>query len=58
MDSSLIHPLHHDIIKNQATINIGMIGHVSHGKSTIIRKLTGINPSKFKKNYHQIELLN
>lgn len=31
-----------DILKNQATITIGCIGHVSHGKSTIINKLTGM----------------
>jgi len=30
-----------EIIKHQATINIGTAGHVSHGKSTITRKLTG-----------------
>ena len=32
-----------DILKNQATITIGCIGHVSHGKSTIIKKLTEIS---------------
>jgi len=30
-----------DIIKKQAIINAGIIGHVSHGKSTLTRKLTG-----------------
>lgn len=32
----------------QPTINIGLIGHVAHGKSTIINSLTGIKTSKFK----------
>ena len=30
-----------EIIKNQATINIGTIGHVSHGKSTVVHAITG-----------------
>lgn len=30
-----------NIIEHQATVNIGMIGHVSHGKSTVTYKLTG-----------------
>ncbi len=34
------------IIKNQATINIGTLGHVSHGKSTLVHALTGIKPMK------------
>ncbi len=37
-----------EIIANQATINIGTIGHVSHGKSTITEALSGIKPVKFK----------
>ncbi len=34
------------IMKNQATINIGTLGHVSHGKSTLVHTLTGIKPMK------------
>ncbi|WUR03837.1 translation initiation factor 2 subunit gamma [Vairimorpha necatrix] len=37
-----------EIIKNQATINIGTIGHVAHGKSTIVRAISGISTIKFK----------
>ena len=37
-----------DIIKNQATINIGCIGHVSEGKSTLVKALTGIATQKYK----------
>lgn len=33
----------------QATINIGTLGHVSHGKSTIVQSLTGIKPMKHSK---------
>lgn len=33
---------------NQATINIGTIGHVAHGKSTIVQAISGISTIKFK----------
>lgn len=36
-----------DIIRNQPTINIGIIGHVAHGKSTFTKSLTGIKTQKF-----------
>lgn len=29
----------------QATINIGTIGHVAHGKSTVVRAISGVNVS-------------
>lgn len=38
-----------DIIKNQATMNIGCIGHVSHGKSSVVRLLSGVKTQKHKK---------
>lgn len=31
------------VISRQATINIGTIGHVAHGKSTIVRAISGVN---------------
>lgn len=37
-----------DIVKNQAIINVGCIGHVSNGKSTLVRQMTGIKTQKFK----------
>jgi translation initiation factor 2 subunit 3 len=30
-------------------LNIGLIGHVSHGKSTLVKSITGVTTSKFKK---------
>lgn len=27
----------------QATVNIGTIGHVAHGKSTVVRAISGVN---------------
>lgn len=32
----------------QATINIGMIGHVSHGKSTLVRTISTVKTQRFK----------
>lgn len=36
------------IIQNQAVLNVGCIGHVSNGKSTLVRQMTGIKTQKFK----------
>lgn len=36
-----------DIIRNQPTINIGVIGHVAHGKSTFTKSMTGTKTQKF-----------
>ena len=38
-----------EIIKNQPITNIGCVGHVSHGKSMVVRKITGIQTQKYKK---------
>lgn len=38
-------PLTPQIISRQATINIGTIGHVAHGKSTLVRAISGVNVS-------------
>lgn len=37
------------IMQNQPIINIGTLGKVANGKSSLIRSLTGHNPMKFKK---------
>jgi hypothetical protein len=34
-----------NVISRQATINIGTIGHVAHGKSTVVRAISGVNVS-------------
>jgi translation initiation factor 2 subunit 3 len=36
-----------EIISRQATINIGTIGHVAHGKSTLVRAISGVNVNLF-----------
>lgn len=48
-DASELTPLSPDVISRQATLNIGTIGHVAHGKSTVVKAITGINPVKFSK---------
>lgn len=30
-----------EVISRQATINVGTIGHVAHGKSTLVRGISG-----------------
>ncbi|CAN3356279.1 eukaryotic translation initiation factor 2 subunit gamma [Diutina catenulata] len=41
-------PLSDIIINRQATINIGTIGHVAHGKSTVVRAISGVQTVRFK----------
>jgi translation initiation factor 2 subunit 3 len=35
-------------ISRQATINVGTIGHVAHGKSTVVKALSGVQTVRFK----------
>ena len=44
-DIAKVTPLNPEIISRQATINIGTIGHVAHGKSTLVRAVSGTNVS-------------
>lgn len=41
-------PLTPEVISRQATINIGTIGHVAHGKSTIVKAISGVQTVRFK----------
>jgi translation initiation factor 2 subunit 3 len=41
-------PLTDFIIARQATINIGTIGHVAHGKSTVVKAISGVQTVRFK----------
>ena len=43
LDQSQLTPLTPEIISRQATINIGTIGHVAHGKSTLVKAISGVN---------------
>jgi len=48
LDASKLTPLSPEVISRQATINVGTIGHVAHGKSTVVKALSGKNTIKFK----------
>ncbi|CDK29531.1 unnamed protein product [Kuraishia capsulata CBS 1993] len=47
-DFSQLTPISPEIINRQATINIGTIGHVAHGKSTVVRAISGVQTVRFK----------
>lgn len=48
LDFSKMTPNSAEIIARQATINIGTIGHVAHGKSTIVKAISGVQTVRFK----------
>lgn len=48
-ESNIITVKYSDIISKQATINIGTIGHVNHGKTTTVGQLTGERTQKHQK---------
>lgn len=48
VDFSKLDPLSPEIIQRQATINIGTIGHVAHGKSTVVKAISGVQTVRFK----------
>ena len=43
-----LHPLIPEVISRQATVNIGTIGHVAHGKSTVVKAISGVHTVRFK----------
>lgn len=47
-DVTKLTPLSPEVISRQATINIGTIGHVAHGKSTVVKALSGVQTVRFK----------
>ena len=48
LDASTLTPLTPEVISRQATINIGTIGHVAHGKSTVVKAISGVQTVRFK----------
>lgn len=48
IDTSKLNPLSPEVISRQATINIGTIGHVAHGKSTVVKAISGVQTVRFK----------
>lgn len=47
LDPSTLTPLTPEVISRQATINIGTIGHVAHGKSTVVKAISGVQVRVF-----------
>merc|ERR1712168_1158477 len=48
LNTSTLNPLTPEVISRQATINIGTIGHVAHGKSTVVKAISGVQTVRFK----------
>ncbi|TPX36795.1 hypothetical protein SeMB42_g07041 [Synchytrium endobioticum] len=48
VDVTTLTPLSPQVISRQATINIGTIGHVAHGKSTVVKAISGVQTVRFK----------
>jgi len=48
LDITKLNPLSPEVISRQATINIGTIGHVAHGKSTVVKAISGVQTVRFK----------
>eukprot|EP00301_Raphidiophrys_heterophryoidea_P013550 c20_g1_i1.p1 GENE.c20_g1_i1~~c20_g1_i1.p1 ORF type:complete len:498 (+),score=118.40 c20_g1_i1:93-1496(+) len=48
LKAGTLNPLSPEVISRQATINIGTIGHVAHGKSTLVKALSGVHTVRFK----------
>lgn len=47
-DIPTLNPTSHQVISRQATINIGTIGHVAHGKSTVVKAISGVETVRFR----------
>jgi translation initiation factor 2 subunit 3 len=48
LDVNKLTPLTPEVISRQATINIGTIGHVAHGKSTVVKAISGVQTVRFQ----------
>ena len=47
-DIPTLSPSSLQVISRQATINIGTIGHVAHGKSTVVKAISGVETVRFR----------
>lgn len=47
LDISKLKVITPEVISRQATINIGTIGHVAHGKSTVVKAISGVQTVRF-----------
>lgn len=53
LDVDKLTPLTPEVISRQATINIGTIGHVAHGKSTVVKAISGVQTVRFKTEHER-----
>lgn len=53
LDVKTLTPLSPQVISRQATINIGTIGHVAHGKSTVVKAISGVQTVRFKSEHER-----
>ena len=47
LDITTLRVITPEVISRQATINIGTIGHVAHGKSTVVKAISGVQTVRF-----------
>jgi hypothetical protein len=48
LDHAALTPLSPEVMSRQATINIGTIGHVAHGKSTVVKAISTVTTVRYK----------
>src|SRR3989338_4548151 len=48
LDIASLTPSSAEVISRQAAINCGTIGHVAHGKSTVVKSISGVKTVRFK----------
>jgi len=48
IDPTKLTALTPEVISRQATINVGTIGHVAHGKSTVVKAISGVQTVRFR----------
>jgi translation initiation factor 2 subunit 3 len=49
LNPDVLSPLLMQIMSRQATINIGTIGHVAHGKSTVVKAISDVRTMQYRK---------
>lgn len=53
LDINTLTPLTPEVISRQATVNVGTIGHVAHGKSTLVKAISGVQTVRFKTEHER-----
>eukprot|EP00161_Ancyromonas_sigmoides_P020630 TRINITY_DN600_c1_g1_i1.p2 TRINITY_DN600_c1_g1~~TRINITY_DN600_c1_g1_i1.p2 ORF type:complete len:487 (-),score=257.54 TRINITY_DN600_c1_g1_i1:174-1520(-) len=48
LDHAALTPLSPEVMSRQGTINIGTIGHVAHGKSTVVKAISTVTTVRYK----------